>query len=138
MRFIAANLSLTQEETRARPLLNGLLAQSIDILAALTLAQLLRQIQILLPDVGGQDALAFCVGAAGLPAGAVPAVLRADKAVLSFVIGKLPGLVNVFLSFVPGIGNQGDLAVTCCTTREGRRRLPPPLFPAFRAPGGDR
>lgn len=63
---------------------NGLLVQSIGILAALTLAQLLRQIQILLPDVGGQDAPAFCVGAAGLPAGAVPAVLRADKAVLSF------------------------------------------------------
>lgn len=81
---------------------NGLLAQSIDILAVLTLAQLLRQIQILLPDVGGQNALAFCVGAAGFPAGAVPAVLRADKAVLSFVIGKLPGLVNVFRSFVPG------------------------------------
>ena len=106
---------------------NGLLAQSIDLLAALTLAQLLRQVQILLPDVGGQYALALCVGAAGLPAGAVPAVLRraaieafailaggrvpqpaalrADKAVLSFVIGKLPGLVNVFPSFVPGIGD---------------------------------
>lgn len=83
--------------------------------------------------MGGQDTLSFCVGATGLPAGTVLAVLRrvavgelsipvcgrvlqlaalrTDKAGLSFIIDKFPGFVSPFLSFVPGIGDQRDLAV---------------------------
>ena len=56
--------------------LNGFLAQSVDVFAALCLPELFRQIQVLLPDVSGQKTLTLCVGPAGLPAGTVPAILR--------------------------------------------------------------
>ena len=83
--------------------------------------------------MGGQDTLSFCVGATGLPAGTVLAVLRrvavgalsipvcgcvlqlaalrTDKAGLSFIIDKFPGFVSPLLSFVPAIGDQRHIAV---------------------------
>ena len=72
--------------------LNGFLAQSVDVFAALCLPELFRQIQVLLPDVSVQEALALCVGPAGLPAGAVPAIFRctAVEAFSVFVGGGVP------------------------------------------------
>ena len=72
--------------------LNSLLAQSVDVFAPLRLTQLLRQIQILLPYVSGQETLALLVGAALLPAGAVPAVLgcAAVEAFSVFIGGSVP------------------------------------------------
>lgn len=56
--------------------LDRLFAQSVNPYTTLCLAQLPRQIQVLLPYMGGQDMLTLCGGTAGLPAGTVPPVLR--------------------------------------------------------------
>ena len=112
---------------------NGFFAQGIYLLAALGFAQLLGQIKVLLPDMGGQQALPLFIGAAGLPARAAlayfggaaispPSVLAgggmsqflapwADKTVMFRIISKIPGAKLIFPAFITGIRENGDTAV---------------------------
>ena len=107
--------------------------QGVELLAQLRFPKLLHEIKGSLPDMCGKDTLAFLVGAAGLPAGAIFAELRraaigtfpifagrgvsqlltlgTSKTVLFWIIGEIPWTKLVFLSFVSGVGKDGDSAV---------------------------
>ena len=112
---------------------NGLFPQGVELLAQLRFPKLLHEIKGSLPDMCAKDTLAFLVGAAGLPAGAIFAELRraaigtfpifagrgvsqlltlgTSKTVLFWIIGEIPWTKLVFLSFVSGVGKDGDSAV---------------------------
>lgn len=112
---------------------NGLFPQGVKLLAQLCFPKLLHEIKGFLPDMCAKDTLAFLVGAAGLPAGAIFAELRraavgtfpifagrgmsqlltlgASKTVMFWIVGEIPRTKLVFLSFVSGIGKDGDPAV---------------------------
>ena len=112
---------------------NGFFAQGIYLHTALGFAQLLGQIKVLLPDMGGQQALPLFIGAADLPARAALAYFGgaavspssvlagggmsqflapwADKTVMFQIISKSPGAKLIFPAFITGIRENGDTAV---------------------------
>ena len=113
--------------------LNALFTLPVEHPCVLVLADFLSQVQILLPDVGGQQLLPLLVRTAPHLARASCAIFRCtavgafsilvrsgmaqdlalwtSKLVFHRIIGIVPGLVSVSLSGGSGVGQNGDPAV---------------------------
>ena len=92
---------------------NGLFPQGVELLAQLRFPKLLHEIKGSLPDMCGKDTLAFLVGAAGLPAGAIFAELRRAA------IGTFPIFAGPCLSFLC-IGCREGWGFGCLLRSYGR------------------
>ena len=113
--------------------LNALLALSVELFGVFVLSDFLRQIQILLPDVGGQQLLALLICSAHGLAWTIPAILRGASVgpfavlvrggmaktlplwtnifILHSVIGIVPGLVSILLALRSCVRQNGHSAV---------------------------